>query len=80
MLFRSIQKYFEAFTTQQKIIVTTEKDLMRLKNPAIWSKVNEMAISVLPIYFSFKEIQAEFDDLIINYVRRTKPYADLLKK
>ena len=75
-----IQKYFEAFTTQQKIIVTTEKDLMRLKNPAIWSRVSKMAIYVLPIYFSFKEKQAEFDDLIINYVRRTKPYADLLKK
>ena len=54
-----IQKYFEAFTTQQKIIVTTEKDLMRLKNPAIWSRVSKMAIYVLPIYFSFKEKQAE---------------------
>ena len=53
---------------------------MRLKNPAIWSRVSKMAIYVLPIYFSFKEKQAEFDDLIINYVRRTKPYADLLKK
>lgn len=74
-----LQSYFEAFTTPQKILVTTEKDLMRLKDAKVWALAKDMPIYILPLHFTFKDKQTEFDDLILNYVRRTKPYPSIFK-
>jgi len=74
-----LQTYFEAFTTPQKILVTTEKDLMRLKDPHVWALAKDLPIYVLPLHFTFKDKQSEFDALILHYVRRTKPYAGVFK-
>jgi tetraacyldisaccharide 4'-kinase len=69
---RDIEKYYHSFKATNKILVTTEKDLMRLKGSAVWPLASAMNIYILPVEVSFREKAAEFEDLIIQYVRRNK--------
>ncbi len=57
-----------------KIVVTTEKDAMRLKGNSLQDIVNTLPLFVLPIEVDFKEKEQEFNDTIINYVRTNKFY------
>jgi tetraacyldisaccharide 4'-kinase len=66
---REIQKYYDSFEGSNKIMVTTEKDLMRLKNTNVWSVAQRMNIYILPVEITFKDKEAEFNDLILKYVR-----------
>jgi tetraacyldisaccharide 4'-kinase len=70
----NIQKYYESFEGGNKLIVTTEKDLMRLKLPALWDTVERMNIFVLPIEVTFKDKAEEFNNIILKYVRRNRIY------
>jgi tetraacyldisaccharide 4'-kinase len=70
----NIQKYYESFEGGNKIIVTTEKDLMRLKLPTLWNTVERMNIFVLPVEVSFKDKEKEFNDIILKYVTRNRFY------
>lgn len=69
-----IQRYYDSFKTGAKVLVTTEKDLMRLKHPTLWSTAAAMNIYILPVDVSFKDKTNEFDNLILTYVRRNKFY------
>lgn len=65
-----IENCYNSLEGGNKILVTTEKDLMRLKNNLIWPTAKNMNIFILPVEVTFKEKEEEFNELILNYVRR----------
>ena len=67
-----IESYYNSFKGGNKIIVTTEKDLMRLKNSALWSIAERMTIYILPVEVSFKDKENEFNEMILKYVRTNR--------
>jgi tetraacyldisaccharide 4'-kinase len=69
-----IEKYYQGFPGGNKIMVTTEKDFMRLKNKAIWDFAKTLNIYVLPVEITFKDKEKEFDQLILKYVRANRIY------
>jgi hypothetical protein len=54
--------------------VTTEKDLMRLKNNTVWDIASRMNIYILPVEIKFKDKEEEFNQLILKYVRTNRIY------
>lgn len=70
----NIQKYYEGFEGGNKLLVTTEKDLMRLKQPGIWAIAERMNIFVLPVEVTFKDKTEEFNEIILKYVRTNRIY------
>lgn len=69
-----IQRYYEQLNKSHKIIVTTEKDFMRLKSPSVWPIASQMNIYVLPVEVTFKDKEEEFNQLILKYARTNKFY------
>lgn len=59
-----IQK-FKAINFQKKLILTTEKDAMRLKD---FDKLKELPIAYIPIEMEFLENEETFNSIIKNYV------------
>ncbi len=57
-----------------KIVVTTEKDAMRLRGTDLDDITNSIPLYVLPIEVDFKDKAQEFNDIILNYVRTNKFY------
>ncbi len=59
--------------SKNKIIVTTEKDTMRLLNSPYFSLLNKKPLYYLPVKTSFhKEYKEEFNKKILDYVRENK--------
>ena len=53
-----------------KIVVTTEKDFMRLSSPEIESRLNNIPLYYIPIEVDFHgDDKKNFDSQILNYVR-----------
>ncbi|MBX3163031.1 MAG: tetraacyldisaccharide 4'-kinase [Bacteroidetes bacterium] len=69
-----IQRYYDSFEGGNKILVTTEKDLMRLKNTAVWDIAQRMNIYILPVEVTFKDKEQEFNNLILKYARTNRIY------
>jgi tetraacyldisaccharide 4'-kinase len=69
-----IEKYYQSFSGGNKILVTTEKDFMRLKNDAVWSFAKGLNIYILPVEVSFKDKEEEFNQLILKYVTTNRFY------
>ncbi|MCC6372558.1 MAG: tetraacyldisaccharide 4'-kinase [Bacteroidia bacterium] len=69
-----IEKYYQTVAGGNKIIVTTEKDLMRLKNEPLWQYAQRLNIYILPVEVSFKDKEEEFDQFILKYVRTNRIY------
>lgn len=69
-----IERYYQSLEGGNKILVTTEKDLMRLKNVSVWNIAERMNIFVLPIEVTFKEKEEEFNQEILKYVRANRIY------
>ncbi|MDZ4663613.1 MAG: tetraacyldisaccharide 4'-kinase [Bacteroidota bacterium] len=67
-----IQRYYEQINKTYKIIITTEKDLMRLKNSNIWPIAKNMNMFVLPVEVSFKDKEEEFNQIILKYARTNR--------
>lgn len=67
-----IQRYYEKINKNHKIIITTEKDLMRLKNSNIWPIAKNMNMFVLPVEVTFKDKEEEFNNIILKYARTNK--------
>lgn len=57
-----------------KIVVTTEKDAMRLMGNDLQDIANTLPLYILPIEVDFKDKAQEFNETIINYVRTNKFY------
>ncbi|MBK6521204.1 MAG: tetraacyldisaccharide 4'-kinase [Sphingobacteriaceae bacterium] len=67
-----IKRYYEQINKPHKIIITTEKDLMRLKNSNIWPIAKNMNMFVLPVEVSFKDKEEEFNQIILKYARTNR--------
>lgn len=64
-----IESNFEQITTNNKLIITTEKDLMRLSLPSIKEKIQHLPIYYLPIEIQFHGGDGEeFNKQIFKYV------------
>lgn len=69
-----IRTELDAFEGGNKIVITTEKDAMRLKGSDLQDIANTLPLYVLPIEVDFKDKAQEFNETIINYVRTNKFY------
>ena len=66
-----IKEHFETFNKQNKIIITTEKDAVRLSSPEFEEDLKGMPIFYLPIKVAFHGNDKNlFDEYILNYVGR----------
>ena len=65
-----IEKYNDLIG-KNKIIVTTEKDAMRLINSSLINKFDDIPLFTIPIKVKFhKEKGTSFDDEILNYIKK----------
>ena len=69
----AIRSKFEGLFTRKKIIVTTEKDIMRLINSPYLSELDNLPVFYLPIEMRIhKQDREDFKNQIVNYVRENK--------
>lgn len=69
-----LQKIFDNIATENKIILTTEKDAMRLQKPQLAEMLEKLPVFYIPIEVRFHNKDAdEFDKLILDHVR-ANPY------
>ena len=61
---------FDSVIGKNKIIVTTEKDLMRLTNSSYINRFDNVPLFTIPIEVRFNDVKEEeiFKNLILNYV------------
>lgn len=68
-----VREKFDTFFTRKKIIVTTEKDAMRLINSPYISELKNLPVFFLPMEIALhKEDRQLFNDQIVAYVRENK--------
>ncbi|MCX6231860.1 MAG: tetraacyldisaccharide 4'-kinase [Bacteroidetes bacterium] len=68
-----IQQHFESIFSKNKIIVTTEKDAMRIQNTPLMNFFVNLPLFYLPIEVKFhKKSKEKFDKQILTYVRTNK--------
>lgn len=70
----NVRAQLDAIEGGNKIVVTTEKDAMRLQGSDLQDIANTLPLYVLPIEVDFKDKAQEFNETIINYVRTNKFY------
>lgn len=64
-----IEEKFNEITSNNKIIITTEKDMMRLNNKPLLNAINNLPIYYIPIEVKFNEQdEKEFNQQVLNYV------------
>ncbi|MDT8412184.1 MAG: tetraacyldisaccharide 4'-kinase [Vicingaceae bacterium] len=67
----TLKTKFNNLIGNNKLIITTEKDLMRLSLPKISSLINDLPVFYIPIEVNFHgEDKKKFDEQITNYVRK----------
>ena len=77
----TVKKIFDNIATANKIILTTEKDAMRLKASEFSDILNHMPVFYMPIEIDFYEQEKnEFNQTILNYVRTNKKYSSIHSK
>jgi tetraacyldisaccharide 4'-kinase len=68
---RNIQETFNNIVNPNKIIVTTEKDAMRLLNPELEDQLEHLPLFYLPIQVAFHQPDEEkFNQLIMQYLMK----------
>ncbi len=67
-----IKNMYAAIEGERKMIITTEKDAMRLRTYS--AQLKDLPIFVLPIEVDFKSKKDEFNEKIVSYVNRNKIY------
>lgn len=65
-----INEKFNNIANQSKIIVTTEKDAMRLRNPNLDPAIQKLPIFYLPIRVYIHHDEEKFNQEILNYVTK----------
>jgi len=66
------EKFNDIFTTN-KMIITTEKDMMRLIKQNLYNIINDFPIYYIPIEIKFhKDDEAGFDNQIMEYVKNSR--------
>ncbi len=68
-----IRKTYENIFTRNKIIITTEKDIMRLKDSLYFSVLKSLPVYYLPVRMKInKEDEYEFNKTILDYVEQNR--------
>jgi len=68
-----IKTVFNKIIGNNKLIITTEKDIMRLSLPKINEQIKELPVYYIPIEIDFHgEDKQEFDNKILNYVKENR--------
>jgi len=67
---RKIQETFDNIANQSKIIVTTEKDAMRLQNPELEPLISNLPLFYLPIEVAFHQDETGFNNRIMDYLKK----------
>lgn len=68
-----LQQYQSTYSCN-KVIITTEKDAMRLRTPELAALLKEFPVYYIPIEIDFHDDgKARFDKMILDYVRATAP-------
>ena len=65
-----IEESFRKLPEENRIIITTEKDAVRLRNSPLLKKETKSHIYIQPVEIDFLENKALFDKTIIEYVRK----------
>ena len=77
---QQIEQKFAAIGSENKIIITTEKDSMRLKDMDLSSNLKEH-LFYIPLKIKFLDSEGKnFDEKIVTYVRENKSNRDLHKR
>ncbi|MCX6292072.1 MAG: tetraacyldisaccharide 4'-kinase, partial [Bacteroidetes bacterium] len=71
---KKIQETFDNIANASKIIVTTEKDAMRFRNPELEEGIRPLPLFYLPIEVAFHNEKEKFDQFISDYVRKNQPH------
>lgn len=67
------RKIFDNIASHKKIIITTEKDWMRIQHGKLKIVLNDLPVYVQPVSFEFNDEDKQyFNQLILNYVRENK--------
>ncbi|MEI6820355.1 MAG: tetraacyldisaccharide 4'-kinase [Bacteroidota bacterium] len=70
---QKIRDHFESIFPKNKVIITTEKDAMRIKGTVLEEIFVNLPIFYIPIEIKLhKKDKENFDNQIINYVRKNK--------
>ncbi len=78
---QSIQKIFNNIASANKIILTTEKDAMRLKSIEYAEIIKSLPLFYIPIEIEFHNSDKnEFNEQIINYVRANQKHSSIHSK
>ena len=76
-----IELEYEQIYRNKKIILTTEKDAMRLKDTNLQSSLLHLPVYFIPIYVRFNEKDTEaLNTQILNYVREDKIDSEVYKR
>ena len=67
-----LKTYYDTFESKQKIILTTEKDAMRLDLHRQFILEHKLPIFVLPIQVKFANNEPEFQEIIKQYLLNFK--------
>jgi tetraacyldisaccharide 4'-kinase len=69
-----LRKIFNSIAGENKLIITTEKDYMRLLKPELQEALTGLPLFILPIEIDFKNKTEEFNETILRYARTNKIY------
>ncbi len=72
-----IRETFDNIANSSKIIVTTEKDAMRLRNPELEEAIKQLPFFYLPIEVMFHNDNPKFDQTITDYVRQNQQHRNV---
>ena len=79
---QKIQSGFQQIESDEKIIITTEKDAVKLKNIASWDDSVKKNVFFLPVKVDFlgtEKQEEEFKQQILKYVKTNRRYSKLYK-
>jgi tetraacyldisaccharide 4'-kinase len=64
-----LRKEFNSISGENKLIITTEKDFMRMQKPELLEALTGLPLFILPIEIDFKNKTDEFNDSILRFAR-----------
>ena len=67
-----IKNDYNKISSSRKIIITTEKDYMRLKDDRLLPFLNDFPVFYLPIEVAFHPEEENFDNVVNDYVQKNK--------
>ncbi len=77
----NIKQIFDNIAVSNKIILTTEKDAMRLKNSDFSAILKDIPLFYIPIEIVFHDKDSEnFNEQILNYVRTNQKHSSVHSK